>query len=194
MLALRRPVPPLIVARKLAQLPPDLRALGAWGRDARRSLRPAELDGIRVEAVPWIGPPRPVSYGSWGYWMAPALGRALDRLYATWQFDLLHALMAHADRVLTREQLLNQVWGYDYYGDTRTVDTAVKRLRARAISPSTGSRISGCRPALTCSSFTKRKISYSAAVMSNASAAGSGAELPNALDCQVSISRTLKVS
>jgi DNA-binding response OmpR family regulator len=47
------------------------------------------------------------------------------------EFDLLHVLMAHADRVLTREQLLEQVWGYDYYGDTRTVDTAVKRLRAK---------------------------------------------------------------
>jgi len=90
-LALRRPVPPLSVARKLAQLPPDLRALGGWGRDARRALRPAELDGIRVEPVPWIGPPRPISYGSWGYWMAPALGRALDRLYERWRFDVLHA-------------------------------------------------------------------------------------------------------
>jgi DNA-binding response OmpR family regulator len=47
------------------------------------------------------------------------------------EFDLLHVLMAHADRVLTREQLLDLVWGYDYYGDTRTVDTAVKRLRAK---------------------------------------------------------------
>jgi DNA-binding response OmpR family regulator len=47
------------------------------------------------------------------------------------EFDLLHVLMAHADRVLTREQLLDQVWGYDYYGDTRTVDTAIKRLRAK---------------------------------------------------------------
>jgi phosphate regulon transcriptional regulator PhoB len=53
------------------------------------------------------------------------------------EFDLLHVLVAHADRVLTREQLLNQVWGYDYYGDTRTVDTAIKRLRAklRRLSP-----------------------------------------------------------
>jgi DNA-binding response OmpR family regulator len=47
------------------------------------------------------------------------------------EFDLLHVLMAHAHRVLTREQLLDRVWGYDYYGDTRTVDTAVKRLRAK---------------------------------------------------------------
>jgi phosphate regulon transcriptional regulator PhoB len=51
------------------------------------------------------------------------------------EFDLLHVLMAHADRVLTREQLLDQVWGYDYYGDTRTVDTAVKRLRAKLRRP-----------------------------------------------------------
>jgi DNA-binding response OmpR family regulator len=47
------------------------------------------------------------------------------------EFDLLRVLIAHADRVLTREQLLNRVWGYDYYGDTRTVDTAIKRLRAK---------------------------------------------------------------
>jgi DNA-binding response OmpR family regulator len=33
--------------------------------------------------------------------------------------------------VLTREQLLEQVWGYDYYGDMRTVDAAIKRLRAK---------------------------------------------------------------
>jgi two-component system response regulator VicR len=33
--------------------------------------------------------------------------------------------------VFSREELLNQVWGYDYYGDTRAVDSAVKRLRAR---------------------------------------------------------------
>ena len=90
-LALRRPVPPLSVARKLAQLPPDVRAFKKLGRDARRSLRVAELDGITIESVPWIGPPRPISYGSWGYWMAPTLVRALDRLYSRWRFDLLHA-------------------------------------------------------------------------------------------------------
>ena len=39
--------------------------------------------------------------------------------------------MARPGRVFSREELLNQVWGYDYYGDTRAVDSAVKRLRAR---------------------------------------------------------------
>lgn len=47
------------------------------------------------------------------------------------EFELLQVLMLHAGQVLTREQLLNQVWNYDYHGDLRTVDTAVKRLRAK---------------------------------------------------------------
>lgn len=53
------------------------------------------------------------------------------------EFDLLHTLLAHAGRVLSREQLLQQVWGYDYPGDDRAVDSAVKRLRAklRAANP-----------------------------------------------------------
>jgi DNA-binding response OmpR family regulator len=47
------------------------------------------------------------------------------------QFELLRVLMGSPGRVFSRDELLNQVWGYDYYGDTRTVDSAVKRLRAR---------------------------------------------------------------
>jgi two-component system alkaline phosphatase synthesis response regulator PhoP len=47
------------------------------------------------------------------------------------EFDLLHMLLLNAERVLTRERLLEEVWGYDFAGDTRAVDSAVKRLRAR---------------------------------------------------------------
>jgi DNA-binding response OmpR family regulator len=47
------------------------------------------------------------------------------------QFELLRVLMANPGRVFSREELLNQVWGYDYFGDTRAVDSAIKRLRAR---------------------------------------------------------------
>jgi DNA-binding response OmpR family regulator len=47
------------------------------------------------------------------------------------EFDLLHTLAANPGLVLSREQLLNQVWGYDFYGDTRTVDVHIARLRAR---------------------------------------------------------------
>ena len=47
------------------------------------------------------------------------------------EFDLLHRLLINRGRVLTRERLLEQAWGYDYVGDTRAVDSAVKRLRAK---------------------------------------------------------------
>jgi two-component system alkaline phosphatase synthesis response regulator PhoP len=53
------------------------------------------------------------------------------------EFDLLHRLLINRGRGLTRERLLEQAWGYEYVGDTRAVDSAVKRLRAklRAASP-----------------------------------------------------------
>jgi two-component system phosphate regulon response regulator PhoB len=47
------------------------------------------------------------------------------------EFRLLGALMRHAGQVLTREQLLNQVWGYQFEGYARTVDTYVRRLRSK---------------------------------------------------------------
>lgn len=49
----------------------------------------------------------------------------------TLELELLHTLACHAGRVLSREQLLSQVWGYDYPGDQRVVDAAIKRLRAK---------------------------------------------------------------
>ena len=47
------------------------------------------------------------------------------------EFDLLHRLLVNSGRVLTRERLLEQAWGYDFVGDTRAVDSAIKRLRAK---------------------------------------------------------------
>jgi DNA-binding response OmpR family regulator len=47
------------------------------------------------------------------------------------EFDLLHRLLINPGRVLTRERLLEQAWGYNYIGDTRAVDSAIKRLRAK---------------------------------------------------------------
>lgn len=55
--------------------------------------------------------------------------RTLDLTYK--EFELLRFLAAHPDRVFTREQLLSEVWGYDYFGGTRTVDVHVRRLRAK---------------------------------------------------------------
>jgi len=45
------------------------------------------------------------------------------------EFDLLTVFAQNPDVVLSRERLLNQVWGYDYYGETRTVDVHVNHLR-----------------------------------------------------------------
>jgi len=47
------------------------------------------------------------------------------------EFDLLHYLAKHIGQVMTREHLLQTVWGYDYYGDVRTVDVTVRRLREK---------------------------------------------------------------
>ena len=49
------------------------------------------------------------------------------------EFNLLRCLMEHRGQILSREQLLEQVWGYDYEGDDRTVDTHIKKLRARGV-------------------------------------------------------------
>lgn len=47
------------------------------------------------------------------------------------EFELLYILMSNAGRVLTRETLIDRVWGADYFGDTKTLDVHVKRLRAK---------------------------------------------------------------
>jgi DNA-binding response OmpR family regulator len=56
-------------------------------------------------------------------------GRALDLTFK--EFELLKFLAQHPGRVFSRAQLLQEVWGYDYYGGTRTVDVHVRRLRAK---------------------------------------------------------------
>jgi DNA-binding response OmpR family regulator len=56
-------------------------------------------------------------------------GRLLDLTYK--EFELLKYLAQHPGRVFSRAQLLQEVWGYDYYGGTRTVDVHVRRLRAK---------------------------------------------------------------
>ncbi|MBP2413275.1 DNA-binding response OmpR family regulator [Arthrobacter stackebrandtii] len=56
-------------------------------------------------------------------------GEVLNLTYK--EFELLKYLAQHPGRVFTRAQLLNEVWGYDYYGGTRTVDVHVRRLRAK---------------------------------------------------------------
>ncbi len=56
-------------------------------------------------------------------------GKPIDLAYK--EFELLKYLVMHPGRVFTRAQLLQEVWGYDYYGGTRTVDVHIRRLRAK---------------------------------------------------------------
>ena len=47
------------------------------------------------------------------------------------EFELLYTLASHPNQVFNREQLLDRVWGYEYIGDTRTVDVHIKRVREK---------------------------------------------------------------
>ncbi|HEX7290413.1 MAG TPA: hypothetical protein VF250_04720, partial [Conexibacter sp.] len=88
-LVLQRPLPPLAAVKRV-----DVGALrAALAQPAR-----ATLDGIDVEYVRYLSPPRPSSYATWGAWAAPALRRALARLRATVPFELKLAQPAHRRR------------------------------------------------------------------------------------------------
>ena len=63
-------------------------------------------------------------------WGVSKIGkRPLDLTFK--EFELLKFLAQHPGRVFSRQQLLQEVWGYDYFGGTRTVDVHVRRLRAK---------------------------------------------------------------
>ena len=88
--------------------------------------------------APGAAPPSPAatarcSSASWSSTRRPTpracAGRPLDLTYK--EFELLKYLAQHAGRVFTRAQLLQEVWGYDFFGGTRTVDVHVRRLRAK---------------------------------------------------------------
>ncbi len=66
------------------------------------------------------------------------------------EFELLQFLAAKPDQVFSREQLLEEVWGYEYYGDIRTVDVTVRRLRVKVEDDSS-------KPKFI---FTKRGVGY----------------------------------
>ncbi len=107
----------------------------AWGAAdfVLDSAEPAELDArVRLLAgrrgSTSVIKAGPITIDEDGY-TAAASGRPLDLTYT--EFELLRHLATHPGRVLTRENLLSEVWGYDYYGGTRTVDVHIRRLRAK---------------------------------------------------------------
>ncbi len=110
-LVLHRVVPP--AATRKAQLPGA--ALDLW-----RHPRVREIDGLTVRYVPFISPPRPRAYGSWGLWAAPVLRRALPRIRREYDYDLLHAHNAvpagdAVRRAAPRDPVVVSVHGGDVY-------------------------------------------------------------------------------
>lgn len=113
-LVLHRPIPPLAALRTA-----DPGAL----REALRQPGRARLDGIEIEYVRYLSPPRPWSYGAWGAWAAPSLARALHGLRRRFPFELVHAHYAvpagdAVRRAAPEAPLIVSVHGGDVYAVT----------------------------------------------------------------------------
>ena len=113
-----------------------------WGVDdvILHTAGPAEVEarfrlaiGRRARADAVAGAPDEIRSGELAIdeatYAARLRGRVLDLTFK--EFELLKFLAQHPGRVFTRAQLLQEVWGYDYFGGTRTVDVHVRRLRAK---------------------------------------------------------------
>ncbi|WP_019856410.1 response regulator transcription factor [Actinopolyspora mortivallis] len=109
-----------------------------WGVDdvLLPTAGPAEVDArirLRTQHGNAAGAGGPVTVGDLVIeeetYTARLRGRALELTYK--EFELLKHLATHAGRVFTRVQLLQEVWGYDFFGGTRTVDVHIRRLRAK---------------------------------------------------------------
>jgi glycosyltransferase involved in cell wall biosynthesis len=126
-LVLHRPLPPLADVRRLR-----VQAV----RDALRQPLHEVIDGMRVDYLRYLSPPRPWSYASWGAWAAPALRRAVRRLRTQFPFDLVHAHYAvpagdAVRRVCGQTPLVVSVHGGDVHG-THAGAPAVRRTLGHA--------------------------------------------------------------
>jgi teichuronic acid biosynthesis glycosyltransferase TuaC len=124
-LVLYRPVPPLSTPK---------RELGREARTLLRQPRRATLDGIEVEYVRFVSPPRPGHYGAWGAWAAPAAALGLRRLRRCFPFDLVHAHNAvpAADAVLRARigvPLVVSVHGSDVFHTARRFEDGRAAVR-----------------------------------------------------------------
>jgi DNA-binding response OmpR family regulator len=98
--------------------------------DARVRVAIGKLEALRIQADPTSGEIKSgdVIIDEKSY-TSKIKGRALDLTYK--EFELLKYLAQHPGRVFTRSQLLQEIWGYDYFGGTRTVDVHIRRLRSK---------------------------------------------------------------
>ncbi len=98
--------------------------------EARIRTAIGKLEAKRIEADPTSGEitSGEVVIDEKSY-TAKIRGNSLDLTYK--EFELLKYLAQHPGRVFTRSQLLQEIWGYDYFGGTRTVDVHIRRLRSK---------------------------------------------------------------
>ncbi len=142
-LVLHRPIPPLSTA------PRDIAR-----ETLRRATQPlrADLDGIEIGYVPFVSPPRPRSYGSWGRWAAPSLRVALRRLRRRFPFDLVHAHNA----VPAGDAVLRSGAGARRSSSPSTAATSsTPRAASRPATPRSGARSArrgSCSPTARASS------------------------------------------
>lgn len=130
------PLIPVVTEGGLVAITPD------WSVDdvIIDSAGPAEIETrirLALGRAPHGGPPvaNPSRIQASGVvidelsYSAKVEGASLNLTYK--EFELLRFLAAHPARVFTRDQILSEVWGFDYFGGTRTVDVHVRRLRAK---------------------------------------------------------------
>ncbi|HVM40724.1 MAG TPA: response regulator transcription factor [Acidimicrobiia bacterium] len=137
--ALRRrdnPVEPILVLLTGAQLPELELREDLFDDFALTPFHPTEIEArlrhLFFRSGRGVGP-EIVQYGdlvlNLETYQAALDGRPLDLTYM--EYELLKFFSTHPGKVFSREQLLNRVWGYEYYGGARTVDVHVRRLRAK---------------------------------------------------------------
>ena len=167
-LVLHRPMPPLATLRGR-----DLR--GALGEVRQRPA--AELDGLRIEYLHYVSPPRPWSYATWGAWAAPALRRRLAAVRTDFPFDLIHAHYAvpAGDAVRRADPLaplVISVHGHDVYGDLAATPTVRRALgHARLVLANTAGT---ARRSRDCGA-TRTRVVHLGSDLPGARDAGSGA-------------------
>ncbi|RSL28856.1 DNA-binding response regulator [Salibacterium salarium] len=98
----------------LARVKANLRRLQAVPEESTSKQKQIEIGGLTVDPDAYLVSKR---------------GAPVDLTHR--EFELVHYLARHIGQVMTREHLLQAVWGYDYFGDVRTVDVTVRRLREK---------------------------------------------------------------
>ena len=127
---MKKPVPSAAQPRR--ESAPEVGRGGACEQALRHSRREAS-NGTERQATPSPGPTRSSksATSSWISGATSASSAARRSSFPLKEFELLEMLLSNPGRVVTRDTLIDRVWGMDYVGDTKTLDVHIKRLRSR---------------------------------------------------------------